>query len=98
MAKKIIVYLVGAGFLLLTILGIALVIGPESTDTVSGITLIVLSIASGLIVPNPISIFGLIAGILILVLPEKVAGIALLVIGAGACIANPIVAKSKLNL
>ncbi len=61
----------------------------DITSAVSGIVVICLSIATGLVLPNPLSFVGLIAGILMLALPAKTVGIILLILGIAGCLCPP---------
>ncbi|MBQ6819147.1 MAG: hypothetical protein IJP35_06035 [Clostridia bacterium] len=68
---------------LLTGLVILLLKTPMAITT--AIVIICLSICFGILLPNPISFWGLIAGICMLVLPANVTGIGLIALsGAGA--------------
>ena len=59
---------------------------PASTGT--ALIIICLSLCSGLLLPNPISFFTLIAGVCMLVLPAKVTGIIFMILSTIGLVAN----------
>lgn len=97
MKKKSLIFLLCGIFCAsLVLAGLCLLVFSRQFATVGGIVVICLSLATGLIVPNPVSIAYLVAGILMLVLPKPVPAILLLCLGVGGAIANAIVwAKNK---
>lgn len=61
--------------------GIGFLFASKTISIIGGIVIICLSLASGLILPNPISFFALIAGICALVFPPQIIGIAFAFLG-----------------
>ena len=96
MKKKSLIFLLCGIFCVSLILaGLCLLLFSRQFATVGGIVVICLSLATGLVLPNPFSLAYLVAGILMLVLPKPVPAIILLVLGAGGAIANLIVWLKK---
>lgn len=96
MKKKSLIFLLCGIFCVsLLLAGLCLLLFSRQFATVGGIVVICLSLATGLIAPNPVSLAYLIAGILMLVLPKPVPAIILLCLGAGGAIANLIVWMKK---
>ena len=93
--KRLIFLLCGIFCASLILAGLCLLVFSKQFATVGGIVVICLSLATGLIVPNPVSIAYLVAGILMLVLPKPVPAILLLCLGAGGAIADMIVWLQK---
>lgn len=87
--KNLILLLVGIVCAVAVIFGVYLII-TDGSAFVGGIVTIVISLASGLIAPNPISLVALIAGICMLVSP-KLVGVILVVLGMSAMVANSVV-------
>ena len=86
--KKILSWLWGGTFAFSTLMGLFLLLASEKVSLISGIVVICLSIASGLILPNPLCVFTLIAGICMTVLPPWTVGIVLLCIGLAGALVN----------
>ena len=96
MRKKSLIFLLCGIFCTMLVLsGLCLLLFSKSFATVGGIIVICLSLATGLIVPNPVSLVFLVAGILMLVLPKPIPAIVLLCLGVGGAIANLIVWMKK---
>lgn len=96
MKKKSLIFLLCGIFCAsLLLAGLYLLLFSKQFATVGGIVVICLSLATGLIAPNPVSIAYLIAGILMLVLPKPIPAIILLCLGASGAIANLIVWVKK---
>jgi len=96
MKKKSLIFLLCGIFCAsLLLAGLCLLLFSKQFATVSGIVVICLSLATGLIVPNSVSLAYLIAGILMWVLPKPIPAIILLCLGAGGAIANWIVWLKK---
>lgn len=93
--KRLIFLLCGIFCASLILAGLCLLVFSKQFATVGGIVVICLSLATGLTVPNPVSIAYLVAGVLMLVLPKPVPAILLLCLGAGGAIANLIVWLQK---
>lgn len=93
--KRLIFLLCGIFCASLILAGLCLLVFSKSFATVSGIVVICLSLATGLIAPNPVSIAYLLAGILMWVLPKPVPAIILLVLGVAGAVANLIVWLKK---
>ena len=79
--------LVGAGF----------IFAPKGFSVAGGIVIICLSLASGLILPNPISFLGLIAGVCVLIFPPKIVGIVFAVLGVAGMLTNVIISSKYLK-
>lgn len=92
MKKKSLIFLLCGLFCASLILaGLCLLAFSRQFATVGGIVVICLSLATGLIAPNPVSIAYLVAGILMLVLPKPIPAIILLCLGVVGAVANLIV-------
>lgn len=92
MKKKSLIFLLCGLFCASLILaGLCLLVFSRQFATVGGIVVICLSLATGLIAPNPVSIAYLVAGILMLVLPKPIPAIILLCLGVIGAVANLIV-------
>ena len=94
---KIILLVSGIVSVCLLLTGILFVVASETFSTFGGIVIICLSLASGMIMPNPISFFALIAGLCILVFPSKIVGIIFALLGLTGMVTSGIygVKKSK---
>ena len=86
--KKLVNLLAGVVCAFALIVGLCLLLSGSGTAVAGGITVIVISLASGLILPNPLSLIGLLAGICMLVFPAKIVGTVFAVLGIGGAIAN----------
>ena len=96
MKKKSLIFLLCGIFCASLILaGLCLLLFSKQFATVGGMIVICLSLATGLIAPNPISLAYLVAGILMWVLPKPIPAIILLCIGVGGVLANLIVWMKK---
>ena len=84
--KRLIFLLCGIFCASLILAGLCLLAFSKQFATVGGIVVICLSLATGLIVPNPVSIAYLVAGILMLVLPKPIPAVILLCVGVGGAI------------
>lgn len=84
--KRLIFLLCGIFCTSLILAGLCLLAFSKQFATVGGIVVICLSLATGLIVPNPVSIAYLVAGILMLVLPKPIPAVILLCMGVGGAI------------
>lgn len=69
-------------------IGLCLLPSSDTGSLVGGITVICLSIATGMLIPNHISLLGLIAGICMIVFPGWVVGIVFCCLGAAGALAN----------
>lgn len=85
-SKRLIFLLCGIFCTSLILAGLCLLAFSKQFATVGGIVVICLSLATGLIVPNPVSIAYLVAGILMLVLPKPIPAVILLCMGVGGAI------------
>lgn len=89
MKKKSLIFLLCGIFCASVILaGLCLLLFSEQFATVGGIVVICLSLATGLVLPNPFSLAYLVAGVLMLVLPKPVSAVILLCLGTGGAVAN----------
>lgn len=95
--RKMIAYIIGATFAAAFILGLILLVASKGITVSIAITIICLSLASGLIAPNPISFVGLIAGICMLVFPPWIVGVVFIVIGVAGAVINALTANRYLN-
>ena len=84
--KRLIFLLCGIFCASLILAGLCLLAFSKQFATVGGIVVICQSLATGLIVPNPVSIAYLVAGILMLVLPKPIPAVILLCVGVGGAI------------
>ena len=85
--KKILSWILGLTFIAAFACGICLLVFSQAMSLVLGIVVICLSLATGLILPNPISLFALIAGISMIFAPVPT-GIVLACVGAIGMLAN----------
>lgn len=88
--NKVLAILLGGSFGIEAIIGLLFLVAPKAFSTTAAVVVICLSVASGLILPNPVSFWFLIAGICMLVLPAWVVGICLLVLSAVGMVAVPL--------
>ncbi len=95
--KQTIAYLVGGFSTVALLLGIIMLFATKTITDSTAVTIICLSLASGLLLPNPISFMGLIAGISLLVLPPWSVGIILILIGTSGVLTNIFVSKRILK-
>lgn len=96
MKKKSLIFLLCGLFCAsLVLAGLCLLVFSRQFTMVGGIVVICLSLATGLIAPNPVSIAYLVAGILMLVLPKPIPAIILLCLGVIGAVANLIVWLKK---
>lgn len=96
--KKAVAYIIGATCAIAVILGIIMLFSPKVITVSAAIAIICLSLASGLIIPNPISFLGLIAGICMLILPPWIVGIIFICAGIAGAVANIFISKKKLKV
>lgn len=89
--QKIAALLSGIFWATALLIGICLLPASDTGSMVSGIVVICLSLASGMLVPNPISLWALIAGICMIVFPGWAVGLVLCSIGAAGALANLII-------
>lgn len=86
--KKLIAYGVGSLCAVGLLCGVLILLFGNPAAITSGIVVICLSICFGILVPNPICFWTLIAGICMLVFPTSVTGIILITLSAGSALAN----------
>lgn len=86
--KNLISVFIGAVCALALIMGAFLLFSSGAPAIAGGVTVIIVSLASGLILPNPFSLLGLLAGISMLVFPPKAVGIVFIVLSVGGAVAN----------
>lgn len=89
--KKIIALSIGVCCIVALIIGLILLASNNPIKLATAITIICLSLAFGLLIPNPICLFGLIAGILMIILPANVTGIILICFAVIGALANGVV-------
>lgn len=94
--KKVFAYIVGGTCAAASALGMILLIPSKPLTLSTAIVMICLSLASGLLIPNPISFLGLMAGICMIIFPSWVVGIIFMLLGIAGAIVNLFVAKRKL--
>ena len=94
--KKVFAYIVGGTCATAFALGMILLIPSKPLTLSTAIIMICLSIASGLLIPNPISFLGLMAGIYMIIFPSWIIGIIFILLGIAGAIVNLFVAKRKL--
>lgn len=99
MKKKNLIFLsIGITCIITLIIGICMLILPKSMSLPSGIILICLSLAFGMLLPNPISFIGLIMGIFMIIFPKWLAlysGIFFICLGIISAIINPVIWMKK---
>lgn len=98
--KNLISLSIGIMCIITLLIGICMLVLPKSLSLPSGIILICLSLAFGMLMPNPISFIGLLMGILMIIFPKWLplySGIFFIVAGVIIAIANPIIWKHKNN-
>ena len=81
-SKKVSSILLGVVFAVEAVTGLLFLLVPGALSTTAAVLVICLSLASGLIVPNSLSLWFLAAGICMLVLPDWAVGICLLAFAA----------------
>ena len=89
MKQKIFHWSIGVICAIAMMVGLLAIILPENASLAMAITVIVISIASGLILPNPFSFLCLIAGILMLFMPLWVVGIVLIALSIAGMLWTP---------
>lgn len=87
--KKLISFFVGGTFAFALIIGILFLAAPKAFSVATAIVVICLSLASGLILPNPVSFWFLVAGVCMLVFPAWVVGLILICAAAAGMAVNP---------
>lgn len=92
--KKILSWILGITFIAAFACGICLLIFAQAISLVLGIVVICLSLATGLILPNPISLFALIAGICMIFAPVPT-GIVLTCVGTIGMLTNGLFGMKK---
>jgi len=93
--EKMMAFFIGATFTLILMLGIGLMLFGENATVAMAIAVICISLASGLIIPNPLSLAGLIAGICMLVFPSKAVGIVLIAAGIMGIAVNTVIFANR---
>ena len=84
--KKWIAWMIGAMCAMALTAGLILLLPYKTVITVFAIVIICLSICTGILAPNPVSLYGLLIGICMLVFPPQIIGFVLLGMGViGAC-------------
>ena len=92
--KKFLAYILGATLAIAVVLGLLIILLPEFFTIASAITIICISLAFGIVLPNPVSFVGLIAGILMLIFPANIIGIIFICFGIIGALANLFVWKN----
>ena len=87
--RKILSLVIGIFCAVVLLAGVCMLFLSKTASTVSGVAVIVISLASGLIIPNPVSFVGLIIGICMLFMPALWIGILLIAFGAIGAALNP---------
>jgi len=95
--KKAIAYVIGGTGVLAALVGLALLPASKAVTISTAVTVICLSLAFGILIPNPICFVGLIAGICALIFPSWIVGVILIVMGAAIAIVNLFLAKKYLK-
>lgn len=80
--RKIITLSAGILCAVIILAGICMLFLSKTASAVSGAAVIIVSLASGLIIPNPLSFVGLIIGICMLFMPAFWIGMVLIIFGA----------------
>ena len=93
--KKLLFWLLGGTFAFACVFGLFLLLVPKVLSISAASVIICLSLASGLIAPNPLSLVGLIAGICMLVFPAKIVGGIFLIGGLCGMTVNYMIARKK---
>ena len=86
--KKHLSWLWGGTFAFAALMGLFLLFASEKASLMGGIVIICLSLATGLIAPNPVSFIALAAGICMAFLPPWIVGLILLCIGIAGTLVN----------
>lgn len=81
-AKKLFQLLIGFTGALLLIIGFVFIVTNSDVAKISGGVVLGVNLISGLIIPNPVSSAGFFAGLFMLILPAKAAGVVLVALGA----------------
>lgn len=89
-SEKILTLVLGVTAVCALLTGICFVLASKTISIIGGIVIICLSLASGLILPNPISFFTLIAGICTLVFPPQIIGIVFAILGLAGMVTGGI--------
>lgn len=93
--KKLIAYLLGGTLAVAVALGLMMILLPKFFTVASAVTIICISLAFGIMCPNPISIVGFIAGILMLIFPANIIGIVFICFGIIGALANLFIWKKQ---
>lgn len=93
--RKILSLVIGIFCAIILLGGVCMLFLSKTAATISGVAVIVISLASGLIIPNPISFVGLIIGICMLFMPALWIGILLITLGAIGAALNPLLVKKR---
>lgn len=93
--KKMIAYFLGGTGSVAILTGILMLLAPKAFSIATAIVIICLSLAIGIMIPNPISTVGFFAGICMLVFPARIVGLILLAGGMVAVILNPFLMKKE---
>ncbi|MBQ5843084.1 MAG: hypothetical protein IIW63_08100 [Clostridia bacterium] len=95
--RKLAAYVIGGTFCLLLLCGAVLPFLPKAVTITTAIAIVCLCLASGMLIPNPVSTVWLIMGICMLAIP-KASGIIFICIGITGSIINVITSKKTLKL
>lgn len=87
--NKVSAILLGCSFGVGAVIGLLFLVAPKAFSTTAAMIVICLSLASGLILPNPVSFWFLVAGICMLVFPSWVVGICLMALSAVGMVTVP---------
>ena len=87
-AKKIAAWTVGIVFALILTLGLIYLVLPNVLCDIIGWVVICLSLAWGLLMPNPVSLWTLAAGVCMVICPGWAAGILLILAGTVGAVVN----------
>lgn len=96
--KKVIAYIIGGTCALAVLVGLVLLAASRTVHISVAIVIICLSVAFGIMAPNPISLIGLMAGICMIVFPSWIVGIIFICLGIAGTIVNLFVAKRKITI
>ncbi|MBE6681614.1 MAG: hypothetical protein E7600_04975 [Ruminococcaceae bacterium] len=96
--KKITAYIIGGMGAVALLFGIILMFSSKAVSVSAAIVILCISMAFGIMMPNPVSIIGFVAGICMLVFPSLTVGIIMITLGVIMAVANVIISKKKLKL
>lgn len=89
--KKTLLWVIGTLSAMMLVAGISLILLPKTVAVVVGVVVSCLSLATGLILADPLSIIGLVLGILLAFASKGIMGAILIAIGIIGAFVPPII-------